>query len=1278
MYKLVSTKNIEFLRLPSLLVIIHPHTLSYCHWNLIFVAKLKNTKFLMNFNPLSWEQYIYTYISQEASETVIRKADDFLPTLLQVIIVDDTKHEYVYSCRGSRGNLYKINLTINQHAIKYLACSCPFSQAGLCKHEVAALESLIHDVHKNQSIVPEENKKKDTPTDYLLLNNGIIDETALQNVDQNYFSAREYVYDVIIESIDRTNVVLQTEGGINAEVSLQYIQSTDKLYLTCTCQSKKSGLCAHKKKALVYLIKLYGINYFTSDFLERHIENYIEQYGLSLNDDYSKIFEFEITPQGIAIVEKIKNLFSSHAIEDFRNQIINEDQNVSVSIKEEKDNFGLGFVYIKQTKERHDFIVPVWAKYNNNLTELKSHFTELEFLHQVAGFRDLSEDNQLLVTKGCAMRAAFVNFNETGHKSDLIAYLSLQNRLLKTVDYKNVLQLKKKNDSLIKKNLNAIEVVSDAPINLSFVLNKKDGFLKFKAFVIINEEKVAITNSKLRVGFGFVNYNDKFYPVLDGTLMMDLLRFTTNAEINFFEKDIGLIYENIIKTLSENYEIQSPLIKKNKETSHSSEIERQVYIKDAHDGLIELIPVLQYPDNNLIRLTSPTLLYQMDGKYEITYQDRNTEIEEAFLESFCELHPDFESNEKRFYLPAEALMKDYWLLHTTEKLKRNNIKLLGANELKSFKFNIHKASISVALKSGIDWFEVALDISFGNQKVSLKDVQKAFLKRTNYVELSDGTIGILPEEWMRKFENYFKSGEVKKDALQISNYQFGIIDELYNQLETRPDFLVQLYETKQRLQNLENNLEFVKVPKGIHATLRPYQEYGFNWMLFLHKNQLGGCLADDMGLGKTLQTITFLQHLKTVEKSKTPSLIVAPTSLIFNWNQELAKFCPTLKALTYTGSDRSVLLADFKKYDIVITTYGTMMNDVETLQDFSFNYIILDESQAIKNPHSKRYKAVRLLKAFNRLVLTGTPIENNTFDLYAQFNFVNPGLLGSMSHFKTNFSDAIDKEKDEKSSELLSKIVHPFLLRRTKEKVALDLPEKIESIIYCEMPAEQRKVYDTFKNKYRDYILNKIDEDGIEKSQMYILEGLMKLRQICNATSILNEEEDYGDFSIKLDTLTQIVQEKTGHHKILIFSQFVKMLQLVKERLDEMGIRYEYLDGQTKNRQDNVNNFQENEEVRIFLISLKAGGTGLNLTEADYVFIMDPWWNPAVENQAIDRCYRIGQQKNVMAYRMICKDTIEEKIVDLQQKKKSIADSIIKVDVDKKSFNVNEVKDLFM
>jgi SNF2 family DNA or RNA helicase len=769
--------------------------------------------------------------------------------------------------------------------------------------------------------------------------------------------------------------------------------------------------------------------------------------------------------------------------------------------------------------------------------------------------------------------------------------------------------------------------------------------------------------------------DDKVYPIKDAELSLRLNEYKESSEFNYFKKTFEDVYQNNLLPLSKNHDVQLQFAKKEKKKIENSQIEKQVYIKDMEGQYISFQPMVQYGEKQIPILSKEQMVvFSKDGL--VAYIERNQSFEDDFLEEFRDLHPSFLKQERFFYLSPGQLLEDYWFLHVVERMKQLGIKVFGANDLKSFKFNINKAIINISLNSEIDWFDIIIDISFGKQKVDLRELRKSFIKKSNYVVLGDGTLGVLPEEWMKKFEGYFQTGQISKGGIQISNYQFGIIDELYEVIEQKPSFLVELYEKKQRLQNI-SAIENISIPKGIKAKLRDYQQHGLKWLAFLEKNKLGGCLADDMGLGKTLQTITFLQHLKTTQKNKIPSLIIAPTSLIFNWNKEIEKFCPTLKILTFVGSERNHLIKDFEKYDIILSTYGSLLNDIEFLKDETFHYVILDESQAIKNPHSKRYKAVRLLKSYNRLVLTGTPIENNTFDLYAQLNFLNPGLLGNMSHFKTTFSDTIDKEKDVEASQLLSKIIAPFVLRRTKEDVAKELPQKTEDVIYCDMGKDQRKVYDFFKDKYRDYLLNKIDENGVAKSQMYILEGLTKLRQICNSTALINEEEDYGNFSVKTEILLEHIKEKTGQHKILVFSQFVKMLQIIKTRLDEEHIFYEYLDGQTKDRQTRVNNFQENKEVRVFLISLKAGGTGLNLTEADYVYIVDPWWNPAVENQAIDRCYRIGQNKKVMAYRMICNDTIEVKIVSLQSKKKKVAASIISVDEEKKSFDLDEVKNLF-
>ena len=468
-----------------------------------------------------------------------------------------------------------------------------------------------------------------------------------------------------------------------------------------------------------------------------------------------------------------------------------------------------------------------------------------------------------------------------------------------------------------------------------------------------------------------------------------------------------------------------------------------------------------------------------------------------------------------------------------------------------------------------------------------------------------------------------------------------------------------LDEKYERLKEFKNIPE-VPAPAEVAHILRPYQLSGFQWLNYLNDVGWGGILADDMGLGKTVQALTMLDYYKTTNGSL-KAIVVCPTTLIYNWQNEVKKFTPSLTYHIHHGSARSRSAEELSNHNIIITTYGTLRSDIQILLKIFFDYVVLDESQAIKNPASKVTKAASLLTAKNRVCMSGTPLQNNTFDIFAQMNFLNPGLLGSMEFFRNEFATPIDKFGEQEQKDHLRKLLFPFILRRTKEQVAKDLPEKTETILFCEMEKEQRKIYDAYRNAYRDKIMGTIDDQGIGKSQLTILQGLMKLRQICDSPAILNEDEKYPNHSIKLDELTREISENIGDHKALIFSQFLGMLALIKAKLKEQNIPFEYFDGSTSapDRERAIQNFQNNDECRVFLISLKAGGVGLNLTAADYVYIVDPWWNPAVEQQAIDRTHRIGQTKNIFAYRMICKDTIEDKIIQLQEKKRLLAKELI-------------------
>lgn len=1184
--------------------------------------------------------------------------------------------EAKFECKGNDNNVYKIEIGVDLGNI-YTSSDFNNKSQGICKHTIAAINMLIAGLTDGSIMVLDggsSDKKSKLQGNQLYLANNVIDIQQIENENKNRYYSSNIVE---IESIDKYQIVTKTSSWNSLQQTFTYNPTTQILTIKCS-STKKLQISTDANNALMRIVAIFGPDYFQPDYFENKMKQYLAQYGMTTDDDYEKVFTFELTTKGFKAHTKYKNIQNS-AIDLF--SVYKNEEVETAAILPYNHNlpseYGLGFCFEMDKKESYD-IHPIQAKYNKLKSDFASSFVIIDNNNLLSGLRSFSlQEEQDLVVKSIQ-----INDNLRLYRTKATIYnltRSFQYFNENIVNYQAKLLYRYNNsESLTRKNLLPI-LIKDLPVKLFFTLTESEFFYTLKAKISIGENDYNINAAKLIIAPIFIFCEDVVYPLpnVDTSIHIDYFRKT--PEINYFKNNFDDVFDKTIIPLSKKFEIQSSIFKKNKVKHQEDGLERHVYITDYQGEFIVFKPAVQY-QGQLISLASQEMLIESINKSadkkSITIKDRNASFEDAFTEDFRKLHLAFASQEGNYFLTPEQLTENYWLLHATEKMQQMGMQVFGANSLKSFKFNVNKAVISVALKSDIDWFDLEIDISFGKQKVGMKELQKAFIKKSNYVALDDGTLGILPEEWMKKFANYFKVGDVKKNSVQLSNYQFGIIDELFEELEKKPPFLVQLLEKKKRLQNIEA-IEAVPVPKGIKAKLRDYQHHGLNWLAFLDKYQLGGCLADDMGLGKTLQAITFLQYLKLKDKKCLPSLIIAPTSLIFNWKNEIEKFCPTLKMLAFVGANRSENKDQFLDYDIIISTYGSLLNDVEFIKDFKFNYIILDESQAIKNPNSKRYKAVRLLNSYNRLVLTGTPIENKSFDLYAQMNFINPGLLGNMTHFKKEFSDAIDKENDYDTSNLLGKMIAPFLLRRTKEQVAKELPEKTESIIFCEMETAQRKIYDTFKNKYRDYLLNKIDENGVENSQMYILEGLTKLRQICNSTALINDEEDYGNHSVKLDILMENIIDKTGNHKILVFSQFVKMLQLIKTRLEDSHINYEYLDGQTVNREEKVNNFQNNANVRVFLISLKAGGTGLNLTEADYVFLVDPWWNPAVENQAIDRCYRIGQKQKVMAYRMICKDTIEEKIAQLQGKKKAVASSIITIDEDKKSFDINMVKEFF-
>ena len=546
----------------------------------------------------------------------------------------------------------------------------------------------------------------------------------------------------------------------------------------------------------------------------------------------------------------------------------------------------------------------------------------------------------------------------------------------------------------------------------------------------------------------------------------------------------------------------------------------------------------------------------------------------------------------------------------------------------------------------VDWFELHITVVVGNLRIPFSRFRKHILEEKREYLLPDGRMILLPEEWFSKYANLLEMGVQTEQGIRLKHTFIGAAQAA-------------LGGTGLKKFSGKNQIKNVSVPKALKATLRPYQQKGFSWMMHLHKLGFGGCLADDMGLGKTLQTLTLLQDIyKSPASRKAATLIVVPTSLLHNWRREAKRFT-TLSMIEYNSS---IVVPPnhpgkfFGRFQLIFTTYGMMRNNIDLLSSYKFEYIVLDESQNIKNSESLTFRSALQLKSKYRLVLTGTPIENSLKDLWAQFRFIQPDLLGTESAFQKQFMIPI-RQGNTRVEAQLQQLISPFILRRSKSEVAPELPPLTEETIYCDMPEEQNTLYEQEKNSLRNILLQ--HPQNMDKLHSFsILNGILRLRQLACHPQLI-----YPDFNGASGKAIQIIEIfdtlRSEGHKVLIFSSFVKHLEVLAEAFRERGWKYALLTGATNNRPSEIAHFTEQKDVQAFLISLKAGGVGLNLTQADYVFIIDPWWNPAAESQAIARAHRIGQDKQVIAYRFITQNSIEEKILYLQDEKRKLAETFV-------------------
>lgn len=1175
---------------------------------------------------------------------------------------------------------YKVKIEhYNQPRSIALRCTCPYNLTEVCRHKAAALMQLQEmseqgllggpSIRYNQSHTLVKIRHIDLKMIRMLAGN------------DNYEAAEEILRTHSATITSAANEKVEAELVLENQTFRLAIRKNDERFFdtSCTCQDEAHLLCKHKTALFLQLLNAYGAHYFDSiRNYDRDKEKLLGLYGYTLDDDLTGKFEFtykEGKPFLRVLDPSIKrvNMPVAAAPKPMpapeKTKIAEERAYLTAPPRDLKT---LGLVFRPEEKNYPFFVVEAVQGTLNDEGQFAGKVERIDLGKFVDTEVFGEEDKQLLqqlrklsdseVNKYLNRNSPFsgiwdnivqTNGDDLPDETRVLIHEYLHPKLARIwADHQqNPCYFLGQGKKFVTANLQAAHMSEDLIRPVIHVAAEADAF-EVSCMAKASGEQWPLQENE---------WASMLILLRQGTLycwqkpedVQVALHFALPRRIS--KEDWPAFAAEKLIPMTADYEV----IFDKAITSQLRDQEPEISVQLQEKGeFLAFVPIFRYGNVQAPPNEQATLTAVHNGR--ITIIHRMLEKEHQFFQKLSNLHTNFIRPEKsrQLVLKGTEVLRNNWFFLFMETMQEMEVPVLGFDTLRNFRFNAARPTTQIRISSGVDWFDAKVDVQFGDQHVRISDIKKALAAKQSFVHLGDGSLGILPEEWLKKYTLLFKVGESHGGHLRLSRFQFGVIDELYEQRDEM-ELLVELEEKFDRLRDFKN-IKKVAPPRHLQPILRPYQVSGFQWLNFLKDAGCGGILADDMGLGKTLQALTMLEYFEN-KTGSLKALVVCPTTLLYNWENEIKKFTPRMEYFIHHGGQRSRDLKELEPHHIIITTYGTLRSDLMLLKEISFDFVILDESQAIKNPNSKVARAACLLQSKHRICMSGTPLQNNTFDIYAQMNFLNPGLLGSSDFFRNEFATPIDKFGEQEQKEHLRKLIFPFILRRTKEQVAKDLPPKIETVLYCEMGEAQRSIYDAYRNDFRDKVLGVIDKQGMERSQLTILQGLMKLRQICDSPAILNEDERYPNHSIKLEELSREITENISDHKALVFSQFLGMLALIRQKLDEQGVKYEYFDGSTNvnDRQKAIDNFQNNPECRVFLISLKAGGVGLNLTAADYVYIVDPWWNPAVEQQAIDRTHRIGQTRNIFAYRMICKDTVEDKIIQLQEKKRILAKELI-------------------
>ncbi len=1216
------------------------------------------------------------------TEEVIRRGKRIFNTSgVQFMDVDHIIHQVRFRVRNDQyNNYYTVTVTkFNDERAMSVRCQCPYNLGDICRHEVAALfqlnEMATAGFFENADVAYEQQHT------LVRMRTVSFEMVSVFTSPESFTTAKSWADERRVQKIETQQEKLSAEVPEGDDVYAVQLRQNDERYFdtSCGCEEASHPLCRHKAAVFLQVLQERGQAFFrTLQNWDAQKEKLLAQYGYSLKDELSGKFEFsyqEGRPTLKVLDPAIKKIAIPVSAPEPVMQVVAAEEERKT---ETRTRLRLGLVVDaaaglypgvewklvagEAEGEAHQFSGAIEVldlqqyvsaqRFPQRDRDLLSTIRKLSpedvlrYLKKSLPFGDLWDKPAEVLTDGIApeLKDAVWEF-----------LLPRYQRLLAQWNAHPLCFVHQRGAALTGNTITPV-ALSAAPAKPALMIVPVEDGVDMQLHWEVGTQSIPHSEATM-LGRGLVMESFTLHALADIASLKMAEKFLPDGAQHVGTGDWPrFLDEEVMK-----WRTTLPIQFDDRLVEQSSTVRPTFRIHlSERDRVLVLHPAFIYGNSEIRWGYAGDVTVPHEGRVRIIR--RQPEAEEAFLQSIRNLHSDMQRSaaDHFFYLSSDAVLAGSWFFRFMDAMREQSVPVVGFEGLKRLRISTFKPKTEVKVSSGIDWFDTEVAVTFGEQRVSIADIKKALQDKQQFVPLQDGSIGLLPEEWLKKYSLLIKMGEAQGGKLRLKKFHFSVLDALLAEVDEE-QVAHELEEKKEQLAAIiDRDFSDMAPPAQLRAELRPYQHAGFQWLAFLKEAGWGGILADDMGLGKTVQALSYLQEYAN-EHPEARFLVICPTTLMYNWEAEIRKFTPELRHFIHHGPKRTTKAADFDPYHVIITTYGTMRSDIRWIKDIEWDYTILDESQAIKNPQSQVAKASLLIKSKNKLALSGTPVQNNTFDLYAQMNFLNPGLLGTREFFANEFATPIDKFREAEVTQQLRQLTYPFMLRRTKEQVAKDLPEKTETILYCEMGPEQRKIYNAYRNTYKDQLLGMIDERGIERSTFHILQGLTRLRQICDSPAIINEEERLPNHSVKSEELTREILENVGNHKALVFSQFLGMLAIIRKQMEEAGIHYVYFDGSSSatEREKAIQEFQGNDDCRVFLISLKAGGVGLNLTAADYVYIVDPWWNPAVEQQAIDRTHRIGQTKNIFAYRLICKDTIEEKMLILQERKRSLAAELV-------------------